>query len=112
MQAIKRWESQVRKGMLDYVILLYLQNEEHYGYEMIRTIKSVAGIDISEGTIYPLLNRLKREELIASRWVEMETGLPRKYYLITDKGRQVLEEMRSSWTHFLSALEKLEGEQP
>jgi len=99
-----KWESQVRKGTLDYIILLCLKKREQYGYEMIKTIKSVAGMDISEGTIYPLLNRLKKDGLISSRWVEMETGIPRKYYQITEKGLQTLQEMKVSWDQFNKSL--------
>ena len=64
-------------------------------------------MDISEGTIYPLLNRLKKDELIASRWVEMETGIPRKYYHITEKGLQTLKDMKVSWGKFTSSLNLL-----
>jgi len=108
---LSKWESQVRKGTLDYIILLCLKKQEQYGYEMIKTIKSVAGMDISEGTIYPLLNRLKKDELISSRWVEMETGIPRKYYKITDKGLQTLKEMRVSWDQFNISLNLLSEDQ-
>jgi len=99
-----KWESQVRKGTLDYIILLCLKKREQYGYEMIKTIKSIAGMNISEGTIYPLLNRLKKDGLISSRWVEMETGIPRKYYQITEKGHKTLKEMKVSWDQFNNSL--------
>jgi PadR family transcriptional regulator PadR len=105
--SLSKWESQVRKGTLDFIILLCLRNQEQYGYEMIKIIKSVAGMDISEGTIYPLLNRLKKEELISSRWVEMETGIPRKYYRITEKGLQTLKAMKVSWDQFTTSLNLL-----
>ena len=104
---LSKWESQVRKGTLDYIILICLKKREQYGYEMIKTIKSVAGMDISEGTIYPLLNRLKKDDLISSRWVEMETGIPRKYYQITKKGLQTLKEMKVSWDQFNNSLSLL-----
>jgi PadR family transcriptional regulator PadR len=104
---LSNWESQVRKGTLDYIILLCLKRSEQYGYEMIKIIKSVARMDISEGTIYPLLNRLKKEGMISSRWVEMETGIPRKYYQITEKGLQTLKEMKVSWDQFNTSLSLL-----
>jgi PadR family transcriptional regulator PadR len=108
---LNNWESQIRKGTLDFIILLCLQRHEQYGYEMIKTIKSVSGMNISEGTIYPLLNRLKKDKLIASRWVEMETGIPRKYYQITEKGLQTLKDMKKSWYQFTASLSRLgEGE--
>lgn len=64
-------------------------------------------MDISEGTIYPLLNRLKKEELIASRWVEMEAGIPRKYYQLTEKGHQTIRDMKVSWDKFTTSLKLL-----
>jgi PadR family transcriptional regulator PadR len=104
---IANWESQIRKGMLDFIILLCLQKKEYYGYELIKAIKATAELDISEGTIYPLLNRLKKEEMISSRWEEKETGIPRKYYQITDKGEAALADMKRSWTQFNASLGKL-----
>jgi len=104
---LSNWESQVRKGTLDFIILLCLRKQERYGYEMIKTIKSVTGMNLSEGTIYPLLNRLKKDELITSRWVEMETGIPRKYYWITEKGQDTLKEMEKSWAQFAASLSLL-----
>jgi len=65
---------------------------------------------MSEGTIYPLLNRLKKEDLIASRWLEMDSGLPRKYYRITDKGVRALKEMNRSWRQFTAVLRDLTEE--
>ncbi len=108
---LSNWESQIRKGTLDFIILLCLQRQEQYGYEMIKTIKSVAGMNISEGTIYPLLNRLKKDDLITSRWVEMETGIPRKYYKITEKGLQTLKDMKESWSQFTASLNRLSEEE-
>ncbi len=106
-EMIRKWESQVRKGTLDFLILLFLRKKEYYGYELIKVVKETAELEISEGTIYPLLNRLKKEELIASSWREMEAGIPRKYYRITEKGIHALEAMGSSWQQFVSSLRKL-----
>jgi PadR family transcriptional regulator PadR len=61
-------------------------------------------MNISEGTIYPLLNRLKNQHLISSKWVELETGTPRKYYQITEKGKKVLAEMIQFWHQFNSSI--------
>ncbi|RPI70606.1 MAG: PadR family transcriptional regulator [Desulfobacteraceae bacterium] len=104
---IGNWESQVRKGMLDFIILLCLQKREFYGYELIKVIKTASELDISEGTIYPLLNRLKKEDLISSRWEEKESGIPRKYYAITAKGQSALAEIKKSWLRFNISLESL-----
>jgi PadR family transcriptional regulator PadR len=104
---IDNWESQVRKGMLDFIILLCLRKREFYGYDLIKAIKAAAELDISEGTIYPLLSRLKNEGLISSRWEEKESGIPRKYYAITEKGRAALADIKRSWLSFNASLERL-----
>lgn len=106
-QKIGKWESQVRKGVLDFVILICVEHAECYGYELMRKIKETDRIGVSEGTIYPLLNRLAKEELIISDWVEMETGIPRKYYRITPKGRQALAGMKQAWGQFTRSIDQL-----
>lgn len=106
-KVLDNWESQVRKGMLDFIILHALRSKERYGYEMIKTIKAIVGMNISEGTIYPLLNRLDKEGMISSRWIEKETGIPRKYYQITEKGSHILKNMDNFWEQFVSSLRLL-----
>ena len=96
--------------MLDFIVLLCLEKQEYYGYELVRATKARAELDISEGTIYPLLNRLKSEGLIGSRWVEMEAGIPRKYYRLTAKGQSLLAEMKASWQRLRESLERLAEE--
>jgi PadR family transcriptional regulator PadR len=106
-EKIDKWQSQVRKGMLDFIILIFLSQKEFYGYELIKAIKETAEINISEGTIYPLLSRLKKEQSITAKWVEMETGIPRKYYRITDRGKIVLTGMKESWKQFSLTINQL-----
>ena len=106
------WESQVRKGMLDFIILLCLRKREYYGYELIKTIMAASELEISEGTIYPLLNRLKKEDLVTSRWEEKESGMPRKYYGITPKGRAALAEVNKSWLKLNASLARLMEDKP
>lgn len=106
-EKIAKWESQVRKGMLDFIILICLAKREFYGYELIKRIKVIAEINVSEGTIYPLLNRLKKEKLINSRWIEMGTGIPRKYYKITDRGAKILSGMKELWNKFRLSIDQL-----
>ena len=109
-EKINKWESQVKKGMLEFIILIFLSKREFYGYELIKTIKDIAEINVTEGTIYPLLNRLKKDNLITSRWMEMETGIPRKYYQITDKGETILSGMKSAWEKFTRSIDQLTEE--
>jgi PadR family transcriptional regulator PadR len=106
-QKIVKWETQVKKGILDFIILLLLKESSKYGYELLEYIKQKTGYDMAEGTIYPLLNRLKDDGLIDSKWVEMETGMPRKYYSITAAGLSGLKNMKTFWISLVNNLEKL-----
>ncbi|MFA8436435.1 MAG: PadR family transcriptional regulator [Marinifilaceae bacterium] len=91
---ITKWKSQVKKGLLEYIIMLLLKSKPCYGYELINEMNQFASLEIAEGTIYPLLNRLKKEKLVTSEWAEMETGIPRKYYKLTEEGIVHLEVMK------------------
>jgi len=91
---ISKWKSQIKKGLLEYIIMLILKSKSCYGYELIADINRLAGMEIAEGTIYPLLNRLKKVNLLKSEWIEMEVGIPRKYYRLTDEGITQLEIMQ------------------
>ncbi|MDQ1152103.1 PadR family transcriptional regulator PadR [Sphingobacterium zeae] len=95
---IDKWISQLKKGSLSFVILGVLACEqEYYGYDLIQEVKKKTTIDIAEGTLYPLLIRLKNEGLVESKWVPQKTGIPRKYYKITKEGQSTFLEMRSYW---------------
>jgi PadR family transcriptional regulator PadR len=104
---IEKWQSQVKKGSLSFIVLLILKEKELYGYELIEKIKAMTEIDIAEGTLYPLLNRLKTDNLLESKWVEQETGIPRKYYFLSESGRLTLEEMTLQWTGLELIIKKL-----
>ena len=102
-----KWETQLRKGGLALAALATLWNGRLYGLEMLRRLEAEAGMTVSEGAIYPLLNRLKSEGLVASEWVEADAGHPRKYYSLTDLGRARVADMARSWTSFAAGLERL-----
>jgi len=104
---INKWKSQVKKGTLTFVVLKALQTKELYGYELIEYIKSKTAIDIAEGTLYPLMNRLKKAELATSKWVEQESGIPRKYYHLTREGTETLEGMQKYWNALELSIKKL-----
>jgi len=106
---ISRWQSQLKKGLFEYIILLLLQKKERYGYELISEIKSQFDMDIADGTIYPLLSRLKKENLVESRWVEMEEGIPRKYYQLTETGKEHLEEMFRYLAELMRSISELKS---
>jgi len=107
VECLDKWERQVKKGILDFVILLCLNRQELYGYEMIKSIKRIADLDISEGTIYPLLNRLTKRELVHHKWIERDAGVPRKYYTITEKGRIAMKKMLLSWGQLNKSINQL-----
>ena len=107
-KAIVKWETQVKKGILDLIILLLLKERDKYGYELLEDIKAKTGYDMAEGTIYPLLNRLKEDKTIDSKWIEMETGMPRKYYSLTPAGRAALAKMKKFWSALSGNIEKLQ----
>lgn len=102
-----RWEAQLRKGALEMAALASLWHERLYGLEIIRFLESQSSLVLAEGTIYPILNRLKAEGLLASEWVEVETGHPRKYYTLTESGRRRLLLMAEAWMSFSGGLSRL-----
>jgi len=107
-RVLDKWEPQLRKGVLEFVVLLCLREEEHYGYALIREVKDVTALEITEGTIYPLLDRLKTEELVTARWEEPSGGgVPRKYYHLTKRGRQVLGRMEETWAQLSGSIDRL-----
>ena len=80
--------TQLRKGILELAILGCLNRGRHYGYSLVKTISGEKNIDLTEGTIYPILSRLAKEGLIQSEWMESSQGPPRKYYTLTLKGKE------------------------
>lgn len=103
----EKWEVQLRKGSLELAILASLWGGRLYGLEILRRLESDSDLILSEGTVYPLLSRLKSLGLVDSEWVESEGGHPRKYYRLTATGRQRALEMTRVWEEFSSSLSKL-----
>jgi len=89
-------KAQMRKGILEYCILLILARNDAYATVIINELKAAKMI-VVEGTLYPLLMRQKNQGLLSYRWEESPQGPPRKYYMITEKGRQFLQELNASW---------------
>ena len=102
-----RWEAQLRKGALEMAALASLWLGRLYGLEIIRFLENRSRLVLAEGTIYPILNRLKAEGLLTSEWVEAEAGHPRKYYSLTDAGRERLHQMAEAWISFSRGLTEL-----
>jgi PadR family transcriptional regulator PadR len=105
--AIARWEVQLRKGVLEFVILLSLAEREQYGFELISGIAKRASLEVPEGTLYPLMLRLAKDDLIASRLAEGEGGAPRKYYRLTPQGQAILAAMRPSWARLDASVQQM-----
>jgi len=104
---IQKWTSQVKKGVLSYIVLKVLKEHEYYGYELLEEIKRHTQIEIAEGTLYPLMNRLKKEAVVESKWVEQESGIPRKYYHMTKYGLQMLNEMDLYWNDLNNSIVRI-----
>lgn len=100
-------KSQMRKGMLEYCILLLLHRTPSYSSDIIAKLKE-AKLIVVEGTLYPLLTRLKNDELLSYEWVESTQGPPRKYYTLTPKGEAFLEELDSAWSGLAATVNHLE----
>ena len=100
---IDNLKSQMRKGMLEFCVLLILKRGDAYASEMIARLKE-ANLIVMEGTLYPLLTRLKNDGLLSYRWEESTQGPPRKYYSITPVGHQFLEQLQQSWDEIASAV--------
>ncbi len=96
----------MRKGVLEYCILSILAHKEAYASTIIEDLKA-ANMIVVEGTLYPLLIREKNQGLLTYRWEESPQGPPRKYYMITDKGRSQLEEMDAAWSEIIETIKML-----
>ncbi|ASB49302.1 PadR family transcriptional regulator [Alkalitalea saponilacus] len=100
---IENAKAQMRKGVLEYCILSVLSDHDAYASDIINKLKEAKMI-VVEGTLYPLLTRLKNAELLGYRWEESSQGPPRKYYEITDKGKEFLNELDDSWKELVDAV--------
>ena len=104
LDAPDKWEAQMRKGCLEMAVLATLWHGRLYGLEILRVLERDSSLVLAEGTIYPILNRLRTEGLVQSQWVEAEAGHPRKYYLLTPSGRERATRMAETWTQFSTGL--------
>ncbi|MFN7941061.1 MAG: helix-turn-helix transcriptional regulator [Thermoanaerobaculia bacterium] len=102
-----KWEVQLRKGCLELAILASLWRGRLYGLEILRQLDRTSDLVVSEGTVYPLLTRLKLLGLVDAEWVESEAGHPRKYYQLTAAGRARAREMARVWRRFSASLGRL-----
>ena len=106
---IENTASQMRKGVLEFCILSIIQLGEAYPSDIIDKMKS-ANLNILEGTLYPLLTRLKNAELLTYRWVESNSGPPRKYFSLTEKGAAFYRELETTWEELANAVKTITEE--
>src|SRR5215203_1888498 len=98
--------SQMRKGVLEFCILSVIKQGEAYPSDIIDKMKA-ANLNIFEGTLYPLLTRLKNAEFLTYRWIESNSGPPRKYFSLTDKGAAFYKELEATWNELANAVQAL-----
>ena len=101
---VENVKAQMRKGVLEYCILSILSNNDAYASDIINRLKEAKMI-VVEGTLYPLLTRLKNAKLLSYRWEESTQGPPRKYYALTEEGKSFLIEMDGSWNELVNAVD-------
>ncbi|NPA44432.1 MAG: PadR family transcriptional regulator [Chlorobi bacterium] len=105
---IENVKAQMRKGILEFCILSILSEKDAYASDIIKKLKE-AELIVVEGTIYPLLTRQKNSGLLSYRWEESTQGPPRKYYIITEKGKDALKELDESWSNLTKSVEKIKA---
>jgi len=105
---VENTKAQMRKGILEYCVLSILSKKECYPSEIIEQLKE-AELIVVEGTLYPLLTRLKNAELLDYRWEESNAGPPRKYYELTTAGKLFLSELKTTWDILKKAVNQLEN---
>lgn len=103
---LKNWETQLKKGLLPLYVLHALSESERYGYELIQALKNDYRTEVTESTIYPLLIRLLKENLLTASWVEQPSGIPRKYYFLSPTGKKTLKAMLASTEPIINVLKK------
>lgn len=107
---INNIKSQMRKGLLEYCILSIISRDEAYASDILDTLKQ-ANLLVVEGTLYPLLTRMKNEELLTYRWQESTSGPPRKYYALTEQGQELLAQLHDEWKSIQKAVAAINVEQ-
>ena len=102
------WTNQLRKGVLELCILNDIRNRKMYGYEIVRRMRKTEGLIISEGAIYPILSRLKRQGLVETFIMESPDGPSRKHYKLTEQGEEMIAQMNAYWQAISNATNSIE----
>jgi PadR family transcriptional regulator, regulatory protein PadR len=99
----------LRRGTLEFCVLALLEAEPRYGVELVTQLGSQTALTTSEGTLYPLLSRLRRSSWVTTTWQESPSGPPRRYYELTGRGKEALAHFRSEWVAFRTAVDRIVG---
>ena len=99
------WGTQLRRGVIELCILAIIERAPSYGYQIVTEMSGAPQLASPEGTIYPLLRRLKRDGYVETTWQESDAGPPRQYYELTDRGRVSLAAMRTEWRALVEAMD-------
>jgi PadR family transcriptional regulator PadR len=108
---ISKWSTQLRKGLLDLCIVNIVRKGDIYGYDLVKQLASVRGLVVTEGTVYPLLSRLKGAGILKTRLEESANGPARKYYALTAEGQRVADQMNRHWVELMVGVDKLLGDE-
>jgi PadR family transcriptional regulator PadR len=104
---LNNWQIQLRKGMLDIVVLNFLRHGQCHGYEMVQSLKQIPGLKIREGNIYPILARLQIDGLVTNYSEASQDGPPRKYFKLTKSGQKTLIGMNTHWDQIIKGIENI-----
>jgi PadR family transcriptional regulator PadR len=108
MMDISTWKSQLRKGAAEFAVLALLERSDAYGLQILESVGEQSGIGVSEGSLYPLLNKMQKQGSVTARWIEDEEAThPRKYYSLTGEGRGQLAAMRTAWVEFRNGIDSI-----
>ena len=108
-EADRAWVSQLRKGLVELLVLAALRREELYGYQLLQRLAEMDGLALTESTLYPVLARLAADELVAVRQEPSPSGPPRRYYRLTRAGQKRLDDMLAHWRQVSGSIEQLVG---
>ena len=109
---MQQWITQFRKGLVEFCVMVVLRNEEAYGYQIVERLGQVAGLEVTESTVYPVLARLARDRLVTTRTVPSPSGPARRYYRLSELGQTRLQEMMIHWQSIQESISQLiQGDQ-
>ena len=103
---LEQKQLQMRKGLVEFCILLVINEKRTYSSDILNALKK-SGLLVVEGTLYPLLSRLRTQLLVDYEWEESKSGPPRKYYVLTTKGKTLLSELKKTWAELSTSIESL-----